>query len=936
MKHRALKWISAFLACLLTAGSCTAAAQKGSMPLEAPRESISYEEYLGASGETGGGSPILLTAADAAAQEGAELREDYQGREGKSLYTQEGSRVTFAFRAEAGSYRIRLTYYPEEGRASYAKRSFLINGEIPFAQAEDVALPFSYADKEGVKRDLAGNDVRPEQAFSPRWLTADVYDGRQYESMPLAFRLEEGENTLTILASSQAVTLACVQLVPAGNYPAYEAGTRSGGEVRDVLDIYQAEAPAYKSDPTLYPVSDNNPSTVPHEDFLVRLNEISAGRWNKAGQSLTYQFEVQKSGYYQIALKTRQNSRKGLFSSRRLSLDGQVPFQEANSIRFPYTAKWQQTVMGGDTPWQFWLEAGVHELRLEAVLGDMGPILEEVGGIVEALNTVYRDILVITGTTPDVNRDYDLAGMIPDTLESMAAQSARLKEIYQKIFAYTGQKGGDFAIFDTLTQQLDSFAEDPDRIPSGYNFFKTNIGSLGTWLSDAKSQPLDFDYFTVYTGDRELPPANTGFFTSLRSSVASFVGSFVTDYNSIGNLTEGSGEPVKVWLTTGRDQMQILKSILQDSFVQQEGVNVQLELVNQAAVLPSVVAGIAPDVVLNMGQADPVNYALRNALYDLRQFADIEEITARFPEQTLIPFTLNGGLYALPETITMPVLFYRTDVLRQLGLELPQTWQDVISMVSVLQQNNMTFGIPVDALSLPSTYYTLIYQNGGEMYTQDGKACLLSENQNVAAFKKLTNFFKNYSLEQQYDFKNRFRTGEMPIAMADLSSYNSLVVSAPEIDGLWGMALLPGTMDGNGSLNRTAYLSTTSSFILRQSKQPEEAWKFLKWWSSTETQSRFSKEMESLMGASARYLSANREAFARLAWTDGELEVLKEQMSYGKSVPEVPGGYYVSRYLNNALRAVVIQKKDLKDTLDKYEKAINNELTKKRKEFGML
>src|SRR5699024_2628004 len=152
-------------------------------------------------------------------------------------------------------------------------------------------------------------------------------------------------------------------------------------------------------------------------------------------------------------------------------------------------------------------------------------------------------------------------------IESMAIQSASLKEVYQKIFAFTGQKGGDFAIFDTLTQQLDAFYQDPDKIPSGYNFFKTNIGSLGTWLSDAKSQPLDLDYLTVYTKDQTLPRANASFLASLYSGLASFIGSFITDYNSIGNMTQSQGQPVKVWLTTGRDQMQILKSILQDSFV---------------------------------------------------------------------------------------------------------------------------------------------------------------------------------------------------------------------------------------------------------------------------------------------------------------------------------------------------------------------------------
>jgi hypothetical protein len=50
--------------------------------------------------------------------------------------------------------------------------------------------------------------------------------------------------------------------------------------------------------------------------------------------------------------------------------------------------------------------------------------------------------------------------------------------------------------------------------------------------------------------------------------------------------------------------------------------------------------------------------------------------------------------------------------------------------------------------------------------------------------------------------------------------------------------------------------------------------------------------MECLMGASARYATANLEAFQQLSWSSRQLAVLNEQRSYAKANREVAGGYY--------------------------------------------
>ena len=165
--------------------------------------------------------------------------------------------------------------------------------------------------------------------------------------------------------------------------------------------------------------------------------------------------------------------------------------------------------------------------------------------------------------------------------------------------------------------------------------------------------------------------------------------------------------------------------------------------------------------------------------------------------------------------------------------------------------------------------------------------------------------------------------------------YNTLIVSAPEIKDLWSFTLIPGTERKDGSIDRTALVNSACCVILQSSDKKEAAWQFLDWWTREDIQLRFGREMESVLGASARYPTANLKAYESLPWTRAEWQVLEQSMQNGRCVPEVPGGYFTSRHINNAFRSVVLQMSDVKDTLLDYVDAINREITKKRQEFGL-
>ena len=418
--------------------------------------------------------------------------------------------------------------------------------------------------------------------------------------------------------------------------------------------------------------------------------------------------------------------------------------------------------------------------------------------------------------------------------------------------------------------------------------------------------------------------------------------SYFVDYNSLGDKYEEGDEEdlIEVWIVTGRDQSTVLKTMIDDTFTPMTGIKVNVKLVIADTLLTAVVAGNGPDVVLSLGSWFPVNYAMRNAAEDLTQFEDFEEVIKPFYESALIPAEYNGGFYALPETQEYSVLFYREDVLEELEVSAPDTWDDLIALLPTIQGNNMSVGISYPDIATVdlSILNSLIYQNGGRIYDDDGKKTLIDEESGVTAFKLYTSLYNDYGLPTVFDFVSRFRSGEMPIGIANYSTYNTLVVSAPEIRNLWDFTLfLRVNEDGTTYVDRSVHSQGLSCMMIATDDEnvKKNSWEFMKWWVSADAQVRFGREIESILGSSARYTTANRDALRQLAWSSDQLKILEEQMATTVGFREIAGGYSTTRHMTNAIRRVINTKEDARETLITYARTINEEIRIKRKEFGL-
>lgn len=894
---------------------------------------------------------VLAGGAFAEASEGFEYLADYMGMGNSCVLTAEEGSVTYEVNIKtAGFYNLQLTYYPVDGKNNDIGRAVYINGEIPYDEAKYLEFTRIWQDAEEITRDSRNNDVRPKQVEAPAWITTYCMDSDGFYSDALYFYLEEGTNTITIESTQEPMVigqLVLKQEESSISYAEYKQRNVAAGYAEAGVETIkiQAEDTLYKSNSTLYPIPDrSSPLTEPQDASKTRLNTVGGTNWHQNGQWISWEIEVPKDGLYEIAVKYRQNDNQGVTVVRSLKIDGELPFEEASQLHFYYDNEWQITTLGnGEESYKFYLTAGTHTLTMTVALDkDLAEILRLVDECVVNLNSAYRQMLMVIGSSPDTMRDYQLETKVPGALQILKEQYVILQALEEYVNVYAeGSKGSQTATIQNLVNQLRIMTENPKKIAKQWSAFKDNIVALSSWELTMEEQPLEIDYMLVLSTEEELPKVTASFWQSAVHELKHFLASFVEDYDSIGDVYEGE-ETLEVWILadgsvinsqsgSGRDQATVIKDLVDNYFVPDTGIPVNVKLVNKDVLLSATLAGKGPDVALNVAGKEPINYALRNAAVDLTQFEDFEEVADWFYEEALTQFTYNDGVYALPQTMSFHVMFYRKDILEELGLEVPQTWDDFYKALAVIQKNNLNVGIYPDY----TTFAMYLYQYGGEYYTEDGMACALDSEEAIAAFKTWSGNYFYHNMPISYDFANRFRTGEMPLAIGDYTNYNYLSVFAPEIKGLWEFTVVPGYEKEDGTIDHSVSAWETASIIMATSDMQSEGWEFLKWWMSAETQTDYGNEIENVLGVAGRVATANMEALSNLPWSSADYRELAAQLEWVKAIPELPGSYYLERVIKNAFYTVYDDAEDPREVIQDAVITMNDEITSKRQEFGL-
>jgi len=855
---------------------------------------------------------------------------------------------------QSGLYNIKIDYYMKstEGQRMPAIRKLLIDGEVPFFEANTITFYRFFKDVGDVRYNNLGDEIRPSQEEIEDLQSMVVHDSLGFNPSPLQFYFEEGLSSIRFEYVDRGVYISEISLISPKEYKSYEEyieqyikeyNTKNDFELDESI-MLQATSIIHKNDSSIRRESNGDPACIPQSIGVRRLNVFGGYSWRRGGQAVSWEIEIDKEGFYQIGVRFATPWSDGLPVYRQILLNNEIPFEEFKLYKFPFDRRWQGDVISDEigNPYLLYLTEGKHTLTMKVVLGPLADVVQGLFYDTFVISDIIRDIVRITTNEPDPNFEYFLENRIPNLLARMEALKLSIEDRFELLNSLSSRRPAAANRINLIIKQLDEMISRPHTIHRRLEDLRNAQSTLGSLYETLQISPLLLDYFLIDSSESNITIEKSNWVERFFAIIKTWLVSYTKDYDNIsGKIGDDVDYDVlNVWVSQGQDWAELIKELSDEQFTPLHEAYLNINLLPQTqlnigavnALMLAIAANNQPDVVLGIAPNSPVELAIREAVLNLAEFEDFDYVKERFIPGLFEPFKYTGGIYALPERMDFRVLIYRTDIFQELSLLPPETWNDVYnSFLPALAHNNMNFFVPLD-------FGMFLFQNGGEFYRDGGMSSALDSTEAYNAFREWIELYTHYNIPIVANFYNRMRMGDIPAGIGNFTDYIMLTVAAPELTGRWAVAPVPGRLNEDGTINRTVTgVVGNAGIILQRTTNPNAAWELLKWWTSSDVQIQFGQEIEALLGTEARWNTANIEAFRALPWKLNDLNVIESSWPYIKEVPVVPGGYYTGRHVLNAWNRVVLSNEDIpRDSLDKAVEDINRELTAKWEEYGLL
>ncbi len=955
-KQSLFRWLTAQVIALSLLAGCTAGAEMAGEVYVSERIARNYTKVsAGYTLPEWTGAETVIRPEEAVTDEGgAEWTEDtenYPGA-GKVLRVSYGNKIRLKATVPGdGLYALKIDTYSRDNRLEENRQSVLpdkiavsVDGDYPFYEARSLKFESRWIRNRETSYDRYGDEMVSLPSKAGRWESKYITDSTGRRTEPLLLELGAGEHEFTLEVREGSFLLGNLTLGQAPKISAYSGSEKAEG---NELITLQAEEYDWANTSSIHAQMEYDAALDPYEVDHTRLNIIDSDSFKNAGDCVTYTFQVPAEGNYYLALNYRQSDKTGFPVFTDILVDGEILSDIYRAYPLAYGASWQRhTVTDPEgNRLSLHLTEGTHSLGLRITVTPIREVMEALDEIMYGVNDLALEITKVAGTNADKYRDLKLSRYIPNLTEQLRGYASRLRELEKQYIRYSSS-GDHVAVMASMliaAGQLESLADNPDEIPYRIGELSSSGNSANQHLANTVDNllrnNLAIDRIWLYQEGAKLPDP-PGFLASAGKNAERFGASFSSQRYSMANTNP---EHLQVWVNRSNQYVQIMQKLIDDSFTEETGIKVDLSIMpDQYKLVLARSSGNAPDVATGINYTIPYELAIRNALREMNTFEDFCGTASKYEPGFFLTGTIGDNIYSMPETMNFWALFYRTDVLEKLNIPVPDTMDDVIKLLPELQMRGLNFYYATAGmLSMRNFHGTtpLLVQNGGSLYYETAdQGTALGSRGSVKGFTALTDLFTIYNMPVNVDnFYQHFRNGDMPIGIADFYTYNLIRNAAPELDSSWSIALIPGTVREDGSVDRTTCGCAESTVIFRSNEAREQkAWEFIRWWSSTEIQALFGRMVQSIYGDEYIWPTANLEAFDLLPWDSEDKQVVREFAKNVKDVARVPGTYMLEREMSNAFNDIVVNGSNEQTRIDKAVKTINREVRRKLEEFGYI
>ncbi|MDO3681294.1 extracellular solute-binding protein [Paenibacillus ehimensis] len=164
-----------------------------------------------------------------------------------------------------------------------------------------------------------------------------------------------------------------------------------------------------------------------------------------------------------------------------------------------------------------------------------------------------------------------------------------------------------------------------------------------------------------------------------------------------GGMRQAKPFTISLRHTQVRDDARLKLKLLEDVAKRMEaavpGLTVELEgiedKVNRFEKLPAEMAAGAPPKIFDLfGGSDTQKYVKAGRLLDLTPILEELKLKDRFFD--LDEFTVDGKIYGLPTASFVEGVYYNKKIFRELGVEVPKTWEELIAIAEKAKANGIT------------------------------------------------------------------------------------------------------------------------------------------------------------------------------------------------------------------------------------------------------
>lgn len=297
-----------------------------------------------------------------------------------------------------------------------------------------------------------------------------------------------------------------------------------------------------------------------------------------------------------------------------------------------------------------------------------------------------------------------------------------------------------------------------------------------------------------------------------------------------------------LWFTDGVEG-DVMKEIIKD--YQEENSHVTINLIEVAYAdfstkLKTMIAGGEPPALARI--TDTGIFA--DQALDLTPYVGgLEEFTSQFLPSIRPYYVQDDKIIAAPMDVTANGIIYNKTLFDKAGVEVPQspeevwTWEEFATALEVVKEKGEAkYGLLVDFT--PHRYSTILYEFGGSIFTEDGSAPAINNENGVKALDYFVKLHEDEIIPESVwlggeNPNNLFRSGTAAAHLAGnwvLSNYKDIE------DFEWGVTYLPKE-EIRSSVPGGKYIMG-----FKDSGVEDEAAEFIKYLASQEVNAKFNQE----------------------------------------------------------------------------------------------